>query len=41
MLKQDNIFKITFLDTETTLLYNQQLSEIHPLSYKKLVGFDQ
>ena len=41
MLKENNIVKVTFSGTETTLLYNQQLSEIQPLSYKRPVGFDQ
>ena len=41
MLSEDNILKITFSDTETALLLNQQLSEIQLLSYMKLVGFDQ
>ena len=36
MLQKDNIFRITFSDTETTLLQKQQLNVIQPLSYKKL-----
>ena len=36
MLMKDNIIRITFSDTETTVLQTQQLNMIQPLSYKKL-----
>ena len=36
MLKKDNIVRITFSDTEITLLQKQQPNVIQPLSYKKL-----
>ena len=41
MLKRDNIVRITFLDTETTLLQKQQTYMIQPLYYKKLSGSKQ
>ena len=36
MLKKDIIVRITFSDTETTLLQKQQQNVIQPLYYKKL-----
>ena len=36
MLMKDNIIRINFSDTETTVLQTQQLNMIQPLSYKKL-----
>ena len=36
MIKNENIVRITILDTETTLLQKQQLNVIQPLSYEKL-----
>ena len=41
MLKKGIIVRITFSDTETTLLQKQQLCMIQSLSYKKLSGFKQ
>ena len=41
MLKKDNTVRITFSDTETTLLQIQQLYVIQSLSYKKLSGSNQ
>ena len=41
MLKKDNIVRITFSDTETTLLQKQQLNVKQPLSYKKISGSEQ
>ena len=38
MLKKDNIVRITFLDTEATLVQKQHLYVILLLSYKKLSG---
>ena len=41
MLKKGIIVRITFSDTETTLLQKQQLYMIQSLSYKKLSGSKQ